>query len=316
MQLIRGLHNLKSQVANGCVATIGNYDGVHLGHQKQLKILNIKARDKNIPSLVILFEPHPESFFGWTRNAIFLSSFREKILLLSKYGIQIVLLLKFNYQLAALDAESFVRDILVKKLNLRQLVVGDDFVFGNRRAGNIDLLYRLSKIYSFSLVQLDTFRIDGIRVSSSLIREMILKDDFAQIPRFLGRFYSILGRVIKGKGIAHNLGFPTANIYLGTKRKLSFGGVYLVKVRKLCEHEYLYGIANLGFKPTFNHVYSQKQLEVHILNFTGDLYGALLEIAFCQKLREEMKFASVKELKKQLEKDLLLVKLLSDPLKY
>ncbi|MBU0745100.1 MAG: bifunctional riboflavin kinase/FAD synthetase [Gammaproteobacteria bacterium] len=302
MQLIRGLHNLKSTLVSGSVVTIGNYDGVHLGHRKILNFVKEKSIALNLPSVVVIFEPQPEEFFAQDQ-ALRLTSLREKIFGLSQCGMDKVVLLPFNRHFATISAMSFVAEVLICLLHVKYLVVGDDFVFGHRREGGFSLLEREAVAGGFGVTQIPSFKIDGVRVSSSLIRAALLSDNFDLAAKFLGRPYSVNGRVIHGEHRGRDLGFPTANIHLN-RPELPLTGVYLVKVFGL-KPSPLFGLANIGFRPTVSG--KQKSFEVYIFEFNANIYGKRITVEFCKKIRDEKKFESVTELQAQIKKDLEMV---------
>ncbi len=303
MHLIRGLHNLKNDSFSGSVVTIGNYDGVHLGHQKIISLLKKKSRELGLSSVVVIFEPQPEEFFTGDKSQR-LTSMREKLVLLGRQGVDKVLLLPFNAHMAAIKAEDFVNKILVAALKVRYLVVGDDFVFGHGRHGNFRLLESLAMAGNFQVIQLPSFKSSGMRVSSSLIRCALAVGDFALAAKFLGRAYALSGRVIHGAQLGRSIGFPTANIYLRS-RELPFIGVYLVKVHNLGPTP-LFGLVNIGLRPTVSG--KQKSFEVFILDFSADIYQKRITIEFIRKIREEIKFNSMAELQAQISQDLVIAK--------
>lgn len=303
MQLIRGLHNLKKQLFGGCVATIGNYDGVHLGHQEILNILKKKSVELKLPAMVVIFEPQPEEFFTQDKT-MRLTSFREKILLLEQYKVDYVVILSFNSYLANIAASQFVAEILVNSLRVRCLVVGDDFVFGYKRAGGYSLLKQEAIVGGFQVIKIPSFKIEGVRVSSTLIRAALWHDELHIATKFLGRPYRVYGRVVHGNNIGSNLGFPTANIHL-KQRELPLLGVYAVKVYDLAMTP-LFGVTNIGFHPTISN--ENKVFEVYIFNFNANIYGKRVGIEFCKKIRNEQKFHSLVELKLQIKKDVAMAR--------
>lgn len=278
------------------VATIGNYDGVHLGHQQLLARLKQVSQELNLPSKVIVFEPQPEEFF--TGNKILrLSSLREKVNIFASFGVNCVEILRFNHHLAVMTAPEFIKNILINRFKIKHLIIGDDFCFGHNRAGDFTLLNQYS--HELSIEKISSFRLHDVRISSSLIRTALSIGNFILVNSFLARAYQICGRVIHGKNIGSSLGFPTANIDLGF-RYLPLSGVYVVKVYGI-ENNSLLGVANIGFCPTFTN--QHKKLEVHILNFNQQIYGKRVAVEFCRKIRDEKKFASAEELKLQIAKD-------------
>ena len=303
MQIIRGLHNLKSQFINGCIATIGNYDGVHLGHQKILEIVKKKSVELKLQAVVVIFEPQPEEIFTGDRS-MRLTSLREKIILLEQYGIDRVLVLPFNSRFADIAASRFITEILVDSLHVSHLVVGDDFVFGHKREGDFSLLKQAAIAGNFQVTEVASFKRDGVRVSSSLIRVALLQGDLDIAAKFLGRPYTVCGRVVHGDRLGRSLGFPTANIHL-KRRELPLEGVYMVKVYGLVQAP-LIGVANIGFRPTISG--EHKLFEVYILDFSADIYRKRITIEFCKKIRNEKRFDSLAELQLQIEEDVLLAR--------
>ena len=294
MELIRGLHNLKS--LSGCVLTIGNFDGVHVGHQEILKKLVKKAEELGLPSLVISFSVTPETFFGRPKARI--NNFRDKHLLLESLGVDKHLLIRFNKSFSELRAAEFVNKVLVEKTGVRYCFVGDDFRFGRGREGNFSMLKKMSLEHNFALQKINGVSIGGLRVSSSEIRKMLTKGDFKSAETFLGRPFSISGKVAHGAQIGRTIGFPTANI--GIKRRLSpVLGVYSVHI----EHrsKTYTGVCNVGRRPTLDG--SKTLLEVFVFDFDQEIYGENVNVIFRQKCRNEIKFGSFDELKKQIEKD-------------
>ncbi len=306
MQFIRGLHNLRLPVTNGYIATIGNYDGLHLGHQSVINTLTSLAKKNNLPSLAIIFEPQPREFFT-SNSSNRISTLREKLCLLNYYGVNVVLLLNFNHFLASQSAQEFITNVLAMKLNIKHLVVGDDFAFGQGRQGDFNLLKKYTDDLGIALTQMDTFKINGTRVSSSLIREhMTMADGMDQISTLLGHSYGVIGKVVHGNHFGRTLGFPTANIYL-RDRRLPFRGVYLVGVSGIAKK--YYGIANFGVRPTFAS-HAPPSLEVHLLNFQGNLYGKYLLVEFYKKIRDEKCFTSKEALVQQIRNDKKIAKTL------
>ncbi len=307
MELIRGHYNLRAR-HRGCVATIGNFDGVHLGHQAVLGQLSEKAAELCLPSVVVTFEPHPQEYFGREQAPPRLTRFREKIQTLRRYAVDRVLVLRFNRRLAQMSAEDFIHQVLVEGLGIRYLVVGDDFRFGYRRQGDIEMLRAAGGQHGFQVINMHTFEIDGARVSSTRIREALRAGALGTAEKLLGRCYRISGRVVRGEQRGRTLGFPTANIHvhgpLAGRRcvaaTLPLQGVYAVDVFGL-ETEPLRGVANIGFRPTVDG--RRCLLEVHVLDFNGDIYGRHLQVEFLKKLRDERRFESLGALQAQIRRD-------------
>ncbi len=313
MNLIRGINNIKSAQQN-CVATIGNFDGVHLGHQKVLQQLVEKARAENLPALVITFEPLPPEFFHADQAPARLLLLREKIVQLKKCGVDRVLCLRFNTALASLAAADFVKTILVEKLHIHTLIIGDDFRFGHKRQGDFALLQKLGQQYGFAVVPTQTVKLDGHRIGSSVVRAALAEGDLGQAAILLGRPFTLSGHVIYGDQRGRQLGFPTANISL-RRRVLPLLGVFAVRVHGLAEQP-LPGVANVGRRPTVDG--KRRLLEVYLLDFNREIYGKRIEVEFIKKLRDEKRFDSLEELKVQIERDVgegrrVMVRLLSNP---
>jgi len=298
MEFIRGWHNLKPR-HRGCVATIGNFDGVHLGHQAVIGQLAEKAEEIGLPTQVILFEPQPQEFFQPKTAVPRLMRLREKLQALRRYSVDRVLCLRFDTRFAAMEPEDFIQRILVERLGVRYLVVGDDFRFGNKRRGDFDMLAVAGRQHGFQVVNMHTVTIDGERVSSTRIRAALAKADLALAEKLLGRPYRMCGRVAHGDKLGRTLGFPTANIHL--HRKVTpIKGVFAVEVFGLST-EPLAGAANIGTRPTVGG--TRTLLEVHLLDFNENIYGAYVQVNFLHKLRDELRFESIEELKQWILKD-------------
>ncbi|MCF7355227.1 bifunctional riboflavin kinase/FAD synthetase [Vibrio sp. CK2-1] len=308
MELIRGIHNIQAH-HSGCVLSIGNFDGVHLGHQKVLKQLCEHAETLGLPSVVMTFEPQPMEFFAKQAAPARLTRLRDKFAQLSKCKIDRLLCVNFNQKFANLSPEDFISELLVKKLGVKFLVVGDDFCFGKNRQGSFSDLQKAADKYGFQVVNTQSFcmpaRIaqqadSAVRVSSTAIRQALASDDLASAATMLGRDYSINGRVSHGRKLGRTIGFPTANIPL--KRNVSpVSGVYVVKVVGADDNAVIGGVANVGNRPTVNGV--RQQLEVHLFDFKNNLYGKQLEVVLLHKIRDEQKFDSFELLKQQIELD-------------
>ncbi|NAW58913.1 MULTISPECIES: bifunctional riboflavin kinase/FAD synthetase [unclassified Vibrio] len=298
MELIRGIHNIKAS-HHGCVLTIGNFDGVHLGHQQVLSQVSEQAKALDLPSVVMTFEPQPMELFAKDKAPARLTRLRDKFVQLGKLNIDRLLCVNFNVHFANLSAEQFIRDLLVAKLGVKFLVVGDDFCFGKGRTGNFAMLQQAGREYGFEVVSTQSFCLQQQRVSSTAIREALASDDLVAASSMLGRQYSISGRVSHGRKLGRTIGFPTANIPL--KRCVSpVSGVYVVEAYGLQDTP-VGGVANIGQRPTVNGI--RQQLEVHLFDFHGNLYGKQLEVALLHKLRDEHKFESFDALKQQIELD-------------
>lgn len=310
MEIIRDLHNIRPE-HRGCVATIGNFDGVHRGHQMMLEHLCQKADELASPSLLITFEPLPREYFQRGELPPRLTRFREKITLLSSTRLDRVLCIPFNESLAQIPAEEVVDDLLVQRLGIKYFLVGDDFRFGKGASGDFDLLKRKGDEKGFGVSEMRTLSFAGEadssastnalteRVSSTRVREALGSGDFELAEDLLGYSYFIMGRVVYGRQLGRQLGVPTANIRL-QRYKAALEGVYAVRVSGL-DKEYT-GIANIGVRPTVEG--KEPLLEVHIFDFSGDIYGQLLTVTFAHKLRDEQKFDGLDALKTQIHADI------------
>jgi len=299
MELIRGLHNLRAS-HRGCVATIGNFDGVHLGHQAVIGQLAETAQSLALPTAVITFEPQPLEYFAPTKVPARLTRLREKLQALRRFAVDRVLCIRFDEHFAALSAEEFIERVLVDGLAVRYLVVGDDFHFGAGRRGNFSMLADAGRHHGFQVVNMHTFNIDGERVSSTRIRTALAMGDLAGAAKLLGRPYRMCGRVAHGDEIGRTLGVPTANIHLHRKQT-PVSGIFVVELFGLTG-EPLPGVASVGTRPTVNG--TRPLLEVHLLDFDGDLYGAYVSVNFLLKLRDEKRFDTVEEMRRQILVDI------------
>lgn len=307
MRLLRGRHN-PGISGEGCVATIGNFDGVHRGHQTIIKQLRRQAEKLQLPSLVTVFEPQPLEFFQPEAAPARLMSFREKLQALRDCGIDYVFCLKFDRQLSQLTASEFVDQVLVEHLNIKHLVIGDDFRFGGDREGDFELLKSAGGLHGFTventptqMAKLETEESsqDDERISSTRVRSALQGGDFALAERLLGRRYSIAGRVQHGQKMGRSLGFPTANLGL-FRLKTPLMGVYAVKVLRAdgrCQD----GVANIGSKPTVGQF--APNLEVHVLSNNESFYGEHVRVEFIERIRDEKKFESLEALKAQIQAD-------------
>ncbi|VAX07633.1 FMN adenylyltransferase / Riboflavin kinase [hydrothermal vent metagenome] len=298
IELIRGLHNLRKH-HQGCVATIGNFDGVHLGHQAVIGQLAEKANELCLPTTLITFEPQPQEYFASQASPPRLMRFREKMQALHRYAVDRVLCLAFNDMLAQMPHTQFIEQILVEGLGLKYLVVGDDFRFGRERKGTFSILREAGEKYGFQVVNMHTFSVSGERVSSTRIRQALATGEILLAEELLGRDYRMSGRVAHGKKLGRQLGFPTANIHL--HRKVSpLQGIFAVEVYGL-ESEPLIGVASLGTRPTVSG--TRTLLEVYLFDFDEDIYGRHIQVSFRHKLRDEECFDSLDALIVQIEKD-------------
>jgi riboflavin kinase/FMN adenylyltransferase len=302
MELIRGIHNIRTQHF-GCVLTIGNFDGVHLGHAEVINGLLANAKTHNLPSTVMLFEPQPQEFFAKNNAPSRLTRLRDKLKLLKALGIERVICISFNQQFANMGADQFVSEILINKLGVKALTVGDDFRFGKQRQGNFELLLSMGNRAGMDVKSTASFRQLNARVSSTLIREALASGDLANAKVMLGHDYAISGRVIHGWKRGRELGFRTANIAL--KRQVCpVSGVFAVRAH--IAGKQIFGVANIGNKPTFNG--TRALLEVHLFDFSQDIYGQFMHVELIKKLRNEKKFETLTQLTAQIATDVAAAK--------
>ena len=311
MYLIRGQKNIslfKKRYPNTYMsATIGNFDGLHLGHQAILNNLKEEAKNLGTSTLVFFTEPHAAEYFSAkgisnTESPPRLCPWREKFRLLNDYGIDYACFLKFNSSLKSMTPEDFIKDIL-EEMNLKSLIVGDDFRFGAERVGDFNLLKEWGNKTNVLVSNTETVIFEGKRVSSTRIREALLKSDFNLAASLLGRPYIYSGKVVYGNQLGRTINVPTANLWI-PKQKLSISGVYAVS----CMHKgaNYKGIANMGVRPTVGG--EQPVLEVHLFDFNDEIYGHRIDVEFKFKIRDEKKFESLAFLKEQIQKDISLAK--------
>jgi riboflavin kinase/FMN adenylyltransferase len=297
MRISRGL----PAAADGPTAfTIGNFDGVHLGHEAMLDELARAARRLGVPSCVLTFEPHPREFFAPDKAPTRLTSLREKLELLATCGVDRVHICRFDYAFAQIAAEEFIERILVRGLGARWVLVGDDFRFGARRAGDLVVLKRAAPRYGFEVVALPSFTLEGERVSSTAVRSALAAGELDRARQLLGRPYSISGRVVRGDGLGRKLGFPTANVQMKHNRP-PLTGIFAVSVAGAGDQP-LRGVASLGVRPTVK-AQGAPVLEVHLFDFDEDLYRRHLRVDFHHKLRDEEKYADLATLTRQIGRD-------------
>lgn len=297
MRVIRGL---APSLDKPTALTIGNFDGVHLGHRALLSRLAELGAARGLMPTVLTFEPHPREFFAPDSAPARLSTLREKLELLAECGVAQVLVASFNATLAAIPADMFARDILLGSLQAQHLIVGDDFRFGAKRQGDFALLSRLFSAAGATLETLTEVQVAGVRAASSNIRAALAVGDMDLAASLLGRPYRMDGRVMTGRQLGRQLGFPTANIYI-RHNPLPLRGVFAVQVKGAAEHT-VKGVANLGVRPTVDGGL-RPILEVHLFDFSGDIYGRHLQVSFLHKLRDEQKFSDLEALKSQIALD-------------
>ena len=295
-------HSFHSPGNPPCALTIGNFDGVHLGHQALLRRLAERAGERGIPASVLTFEPHPREFFAPGAAPARLTSLREKLALLTDHGAQRVHVQRFDARFAGTDARSFVDEVLVRGLKVRHLLIGDDFRFGGDRAGDFAMLQAAGRARGFEVEAMPTQAIADERVSSSAVRRALVNGDLSHAARLLGRPYSLAGRVMHGDKLGRKLGFPTLNLPFRHRRP-PLSGVFAVRVEGL-DTPYIPGVANAGLRPTAGGV-TQARLEVHLFDWSGECYGTPVRVHFFHKLRDEIRFPSLDALKAQIGRDLL-----------
>jgi riboflavin kinase / FMN adenylyltransferase len=314
MKLVRGLHNLlgpgprgatdlgcrpSGRRSGGCVLTVGNYDGVHLGHQHMIRVLQQRAAELGCESAVLVFEPSSKEFIDPRGAPPRLTRWREKYVALAALGVDRLVTLRFDDEIRAMSPQCFVEQLLVDGLGARHVVVGNDFRYGAKAAGTIETLRAAGKARGFGVERLEPFLVDGVRVSSTAVRERLERGDCDAAARLLGRRYRMVGRVGHGQALGRTLGFPTANLKL-MRRKSPVWGILAVRVYGI-DSVPLDGVASLGTRPTVNGV--EPLLEVHVFDFNGDLYGRAIEVEFIGKLRDEVKFDSLDSLIVQMKVD-------------
>ncbi|WP_101759658.1 bifunctional riboflavin kinase/FAD synthetase [Oceanicoccus sp. KOV_DT_Chl] len=299
MELIRGLHNLRPR-HQGCVTTIGAFDGVHHGHQAVLRQLIEQGKALALPTVVVVFEPLPREYFAPKQAPARLMSFREKFKAFEQLGIDRVLRIPFTPGFREMGAKEFIHKVFVDGLAAKHIIVGDDLRFGRDRGGNFDLLKREGAMYGFDVVPTSTLAIHGERVSSTRIRKALEEANFDLAEELLGKPFSITGRVIVGQQLGRQLDAPTANLQLHRLRA-PLSGVYAVEVK--IDKQLQGGVANIGTRPTVDDSLTAI-LEVHLLDFNQDIYGKTIEVIFRKKIRNEQKFDSIEQLKQQIHQDI------------
>ena len=305
MYLIRGQNNIKLFKKRfpeiSLSATIGNFDGMHLGHKAILEKVKKNAKEKNLSTLVIFTEPHSAEYFSKVNNTSpppRIIPWRDKLRLISENGIDFCMLLRFDESLKSMTPEQFTKKIL-EELQIKSLAIGDDFKFGKDRKGDYQFLKNWGESMSIEIDKTDTIKVDDQRVSSTRIREALISNNFKNANAMLDWQYSYSGKVVYGNQLGREIGVPTANIWI-PKQKLPISGVYAV--RCLVEHEKYLGIANMGIRPTVGG--TRPVLETHIFDFEKDIYGRRITVQFIEKIREEVKFDSIDLLKSQIKKDI------------
>jgi riboflavin kinase / FMN adenylyltransferase len=295
----------------GSVATIGKFDGVHLGHQQIVRQLKSKADAFGVPSVVIVIEPHPEEFFAANARDCppRLSEAPEKVELLRAMGVDYVYLLRFDAKLSSQTPEAYIEQMLIAGLNIKCLIIGNDFRFGFKRAGDFALLQRFGAEHGFDVVRTESCFYGNVRVSSTYVRECLARADFDTVKALLGREYSIAGTVVKGRQLGRNLGYPTCNLALN-RQNIPLHGVYACRAEIVTadgEQMEAVGAANIGYRPTVDAQTGGNEdaawLEVHLLDFNQDIYDAQMRVVFCHHIRAEQKFDSLQALIDQIGQD-------------
>lgn len=303
MKVIRGIPS--SSVRTPCTLTIGNFDGVHQGHQALLKKLKQIADEKGLPTCVMTFEPHPREYFAPHDAPARILNLRDKLQALEEAGIDLVLVEHFNASFAKRSPESFVKDILVDGLQTKQLVIGDDFCYGAKRAGNINTLRTAGIEYGFEVIQMESVldhRQD--RISSSAIRDALAKGNLDLAAAWLGRPYTISGHVQHGRKLGRELGFPTLNLAVANhihQRKPAASGIFVAKAHGLGPIP-LKAVASLGVRPTVEDA-GRVLLETHVFEYAGNAYGKIVRIELLKKLRDEEKYSDLTTLQKAIDAD-------------
>ena len=297
---MRILRSIPSAADTPIALTIGNFDGVHLGHQAMLARLAEAAHAQRLPPCAMTFEPHPREFFAPDHAPARLTSLREKLELLAKHGVERTYVCRFDYGFAQIHADEFVERILVRGLGVHHLLVGDDFRFGARRAGDFALLKQHAARLGYTVESMTSVTVEGERVSSTAVREALGAGELACATRLLGRPYSISGRVVRGDGLGRKLGFPTANVQMKHNRP-PLSGIFAVEVAGAAEKS-VRGVASLGVRPTVKQT-AVPVLEVFLLDFAADVYGRHVRVDFLHKFRDEEKFADLATLTRKIASD-------------
>jgi riboflavin kinase / FMN adenylyltransferase len=299
MRLIRGIPHLPF-FKDGCVLTIGNFDGVHLGHKAVIEKLAKRGKAMGLPVVIMIFEPQPLEYFLGGNAPARLTRLREKVIQFAKLPVDDLVIVRFNEQLADYDAAQFIDEVLVKRLNVKYLVIGDDFRFGKARQGGFAMLKEKGKAWGFKVEDTGSWRLDGLRVSSTLIRNALAIGDMEKAEAMLGYPYSVCGRVVHGDKRGRTIGYPTANIRMARKN-IPISGVFAVTMTGIDGLE-IHGVANIGVRPTVDGS-DKVVLETHLFDFDRDIYGYKVAVYFKQKIRAERRFQTMDELKAQIVDD-------------
>ena len=296
--------NIKPKHKNSIIL-IGNFGGVHIGHRKLFDLAKKYKKKFRLNIGVLTFEPMPKMFFNKELKNFRISNLDQKYQLLKNLKVDFIINKKFNKKFSKIKSLDFVKNIIYKKLNAKFVFVSNNFRYGNKREGNVFQLIRLENKYGYKIIKSEPKKINKKIVSSSLIRNLLEKGNLEKANKYLKRNWSIIGKVEKGRQLGKKLGFPTCNLNIN-EYVLAKPGVYAVKVKKKNDNLWIKGIANLGYRPTFNQ--NKLLLEVHLFNFSGNLYDKYLTVEFLKFIRKEKKFKNAKQLKKQIKSDLLIAK--------
>ena len=309
MIIVKNIEDIREVIAGSCV-TIGNFDGVHKGHQKLIELACTRAKSQDLVSVVVTFDPHPLQVLRKDAAPPFITLTEQKLELISQVGPQVCLLLDFTMEMARLSPEEFVRKYLVDGLGMKEMIIGYDYHLGKGRAGNFETLTELGRKYGFTVDRLDPVTIDDAVVSSTRIRDLVQMGKVWPVRNLLGRFYQVKGQVVRGMNRGGRLlGFPTANLKL-VDELFPKPGVYAIWVE--IGNQVHMGVANIGLNPTFGN--DALSVEAHILDFSGDLYDSDIRVHFVQRIRDEKKFSGIDELKDRIAKDVALGRqILSQP---
>jgi len=306
VKLIKIYNNLSLKKKHkGSIILIGNFDGVHQGHQKLFNLAKKFKKKFNLNIGVLTFEPMPKMFFNKKIKNFRISNLSQKINLLKNLGVDFIITKKFNNDFSKIKSSDFIKEIIYKKLNAKFIFVSNNFKFGNKREGDVSQLINYESKYGYKIIKPEPLKIKNKIASSSLIRNFLEKGFLNKANKLLKRNWCVIGKVEKGRKVGKKIGFPTCNIDI-KDYVLAMPGVYAVRVYKKNSKSSIKGIANLGYRPTFN----QKKLllEVHLFNFSGNLYNKYLSVEFLRFIRKEKKFKNVKQLRKQIKSDLLIAK--------
>jgi len=298
MKVINGIDNYSSKKKS--IITIGTFDGIHVGHEKVIRTLVKESLSKNLLANILTFFPHPRMVLNKDSEIKLIDTIKEKEKKLKNLGVNTLIIHPFTKEFSRMSSIEFTRDILIKKLNVYKIILGYDHRFGKNRESSVEDLIQLGIAYNFKVEVIDAKKINSINISSTKIRKAIQTGDIDKANLYLGKYFEINGKVVKGKGIGKKIGFPTANIIIKENYKLIPNkGVYLIKA-KIKNRSY-YGMMNIGNRPTLNG--KNETLEVNIFNFNENIYGKSLSIFFLNKIRNEIKFDSIEKLSNQLQKD-------------